>query len=111
MNVWLVSYQEECGGSSHDCHMLLRGADLPLAEAACDRMGRAWWYPERPVSVQGCYWQFSRGAVWLNVIVQLTGQQEKTLSGLGFLDCWQVTGTPDMPVISDRHGNCWEAHR
>ena len=55
MNIWLVSYQEEAGSTSHEYHMLLSGQDFTLAEAACEWMGETWWPPERPVSSQGFY--------------------------------------------------------
>jgi len=50
VNIWLVSYQEEVGSTSHEYHMLLSGQDFKLAEAACERMGENWWPPEKAVT-------------------------------------------------------------
>lgn len=111
MNIWLVSYQEEVGSTSHEYHMLLSGPDFTLAEAACERMGENWWPPERPVCSQGCYWQFDRGSVWLKSIVLLDEREAETLSGLRFLDEWRVSGLPDAPVICDRSDCRWEDYR
>lgn len=90
MNVWLVSYQEEVGSTSHEYYMLLIGQDFTLAEAACERMSENWWPPERPVCSQGCYWQFDRGSIWLKSIVLLDECEAETLAGLRFLDEWRV---------------------
>ena len=108
MNTWLASFQEESGSALHEYHMLLKGASLPLAEAACNQLGEAWWYPERPFATQGCYWQFDRGCAWLNSIVLLDERQAGLLSALRFLDEWVVTGTPDAPLVSDPAGNRWQ---
>ncbi|MCX2202499.1 hypothetical protein LDO48_23175 [Pantoea agglomerans] len=111
MNIWLVSYQEEAGSGSHEYHLLLSGQDFTLAEAACEWMGETWWPPERPVSSQGCYWQFDRGSVWLKSIVLLDEREAQTLAGLRFLDEWTVSGSPDAPVICDRSDCRWEDYR
>lgn len=52
MNIWLVSYQEEVGSTSHEYHMLLSGQDFTLAEAACERMGENWWPPDAPSALR-----------------------------------------------------------
>lgn len=111
MKAWLVSFQEESGSASHEYHMLLKGTDFKLAEAACELMGASWWHPERPFSTQGCYWQFDRGSAWLKSLVLLNEREGDTLIGLRFLDEWRVMGTPDAPLICDRSGNHWEDYR
>jgi len=111
MNIWLASWQTDAGSNSHDYHALLKGADCALAEAACERMGTTWWPEEEPVSSEGCYWQFTRGQVWLKSLFLLDGRQGKTLSDLGVFDEWTVSGTPDAPVICDNGGSRWEDHR
>lgn len=47
MNSWLVSWQEEVGSTSHEYHMLLRGSDFRLAEAACERMVSVSYRPHK----------------------------------------------------------------
>lgn len=111
MNVWLVSYQEEVGSTSHEYYMLLIGQDFTLAEAACERMSENWWPPERPVCSQGCYWQFDRGSIWLKSIVLLDECEAETLAGLRFLDEWRVSSSPDAPVICDGSDCRWEDYR
>lgn len=111
MNVWLISYQEEAGSTSHEYHMLLRGKDFPQAETACELIGEYWWPPERPVCSQGCYWQFDRGSVWLKSIVLLDEMEAEILTGLRFLDEWWASGSTNAPLICDREGNHWKDYR
>lgn len=111
MNAWLVTFQVEKGGVEYEHHLLLQGADLPLAEAACGLMGGTWWRGERPVSAEGCYWWYPQGSVWFSTIILLSEAEVETLSGLKFLDRWFVTSTPDGPVVQDEQDDHWQDFR
>lgn len=102
MNIWLVSFQAEWQGACSEEHMLILSPDEQLAEAGC----RTWWKGE-PCESEGCYWRFDGNDVWLKSLVQLDAQQAATISGLHFLDEWEVTGTLLAPVVSDRWGCHW----
>jgi len=106
MNTWLVSFQTDWQGACSEELVLILSADAQLAEAGCMLMGRTWWKGEARES-EGCYWRFDGNDVWLKSLVQLDAQQAATISGLNFLDEWDVTGTLPAPVVSDRHGNRW----
>ncbi|MGE0968580.1 hypothetical protein ACQFN5_00215 (plasmid) [Klebsiella sp. WOUb02] len=111
MNAWLVTFQAERHGVEYEHHLLLQGADLPLAEAACGLMADTWWQGERPVCAEGVYRTYVHGSVWLSAIILLSDAELETLTGLKFLDRWFVTGSPDAPVVQDEQDNRWQDFR
>ncbi|RVU72210.1 hypothetical protein [Pantoea dispersa] len=110
MNTWLASFQAEWRGACSEAHMLILSPDEQLAEAGCMLMGRTWWKDE-PRESEGCYWRFDGNDVWLKSLVQLDAQQAATISGLHFLDEWEVTGTLLAPAVRDRCGCHWPDFR
>ena len=111
MNIWLVTFQVEKDGVEYEHHLLLRGADLPVAQAACEFMGETWWRGARPICSQGCYWTYLYGSVWLSAITLLGDAEAQTLSGLKFLEAWCVTGTATALTVRDEQDNQWEDFR
>jgi len=56
-------------------------------------------------------YQEETGSIWLKSIVLLQESEAETLAGLRFPDEWQVSGSPDAPVICDRSDCRWEDYR
>lgn len=46
--------------------------------------------------------------MWFSGITMLDAREVDVLTGLKFLDIWEVSGQSDNLNINDDHGNAWE---
>ncbi|NWJ78791.1 hypothetical protein HX884_03925 [Enterobacter sp. SECR19-1250] len=105
---WLINYILDIAGTETTTHLLLRADNLQMAELAARRMGRTWWEGSLSGGDKDGYWTFHDGTVWFSGITMLDAREVDVLTGLKFLDIWEVSGQSDNLNINDDHGNAWE---